>query len=189
MKKKLMIDIDDVIVNQDGWLYLVNSFLGANYTIDDVKGYYIQDLVPNEDINSFANYFITKNVYDYGKIYKDCINVLKELSEPYDVYICSAYIYRDDVLFSAKLLKYKFEFLYKNFSFLNPSHFIFSDDKSILKFDIKIDDKLDNLIGAETKILYTAYHNKNISDEKLKKSNIVRVNNWMDIKNILLKKN
>ena len=173
MKKKLMIDIDDVIVNQDGWIYLVNSFLGTNYTIDDVRGYYIQDLIP-------------KHVYDYGKINNDCINVLKELSEKYDVYICSAYIYRDDISFSAKLLKYKFEFLYKNFSFLNPSHFIFCDNKSILNFDIKIDDKLDNLIGAETKILYTAYHNKNISDEKLKESNIVRVNNWIDIKNILL---
>ena len=35
-------------------------------------------------------------------------------------------------------------------------------DKSVLNCTIKIDDSIKNLIGAERKLLYTAYHNKNI---------------------------
>lgn len=186
MKKKIMIDMDDVLIDQTCWLNPVNKFLNTNYKIDDVKGYYIQDLIPKERLSEYTKYFKMQNIYDKAVMQKNCVKVIKELSEKYDIYICTAYIYRDDASFSSSLLKYKFDFLYKNFPFLNPSHFIFCDDKSILNFDIKIDDKIDNLSRADIKLMYTAYHNKNISEEYLNENNIIRVNNWIDIKNILL---
>ena len=52
--------------------------------------------------------------------------------------------------------------------------------------DIKIDDKIENLVNGDIKILFTAYHNKNISDEELKNQGIIRAKDWLDIKKILL---
>lgn len=61
--------------------------------------------------------------------------------------------------------------------FENPIMF---DDK------IYIDDKVNNIEGATTKLLYTAWHNKDITKEELEKQNIIRVNNWKEIGKILL---
>ena len=62
------------------------------------------------------------------------------------------------------------------------------DHHSAEEVRVKIDDRIDNLKGAKTKILYTAYHNKDISDKELMKKKIIRANNWNDIKNILVSK-
>lgn len=184
--KTVMIDIDDTITNQDNWIYLVNDFLKSNYTIDDVEGYNIQDLVPENKKKEFIKYFNDKNIYDYCKIYDDCIEVIKKLNSKYDVYICSSYLFPDNIIYSAKLLKDKFEFLYKVFPFINPKNFIFCNYKSFLNFDIKIDDSINHLENAEVKLLYTAYHNKSMSDKLLLENNVKRVNNWKEIENILL---
>ena len=80
----------------------------------------------------------------------------------------------------------KYDFLIKNFPFLDPMNFVFVGNKSILKSDIKIDDKIENLVNGDIKILFTAYHNKNISDEELKNQGIIRAKDWLDIKKILL---
>lgn len=85
------------------------------------------------------------------------------------------------------MLKHKFEFLVKFFPFLDPNRFTFQTNKSIFDCHIKIDDKISNLDNAEMKLLYTAYHNKTISDAELKEKGIIRVYNWKDIENILLK--
>ena len=45
--KKIMIDMDDVICD-GGFLSLVNQFLGTSYQKEDIKTYYIQDLIPKE---------------------------------------------------------------------------------------------------------------------------------------------
>ncbi len=184
--KRIIIDLDDVITTSDGWLHVINTFLGTNYTEQDGPSYYLQDLVPKDKWEDYLAYFRTQNTYDFCKINEDCVEVIKELNEKYDIYICSAYVYRDDVMYSADALKYKFEFLIKNFPFIEPKKFVFLNNKNIIKCDIRIDDKLSNLEEAKTKILFTAYHNKTISNEELKERNVVRVNNWKEIKNILL---
>lgn len=185
---RIMIDIDNTIADSNGWLYLVNKFLNTNYTMDDVGDYYIQDLVPKERKDEFTKFFIKYNTYKYANVFPNCVEVIKKLNEKYDVYICSAYIFRDDLDYPGDALKYKYEFLRKTFPFMDPNKFIFLTDKEILNCEVKIDDVLSNLSNAKIKLLFTSYHNKNISDEELKKQGIVRVNNWLEIENILLKK-
>lgn len=184
--KRVLIDVDDVITNQDGWLYVINDFLKTNYTVEDVKGYYIQDLVPIEMKNEFVKFFLTQNTYSHSKINDNCIEVIKKLNEKYEIYFCSSYVFRDSPENSGIFLMQKFDFLKNNFPFIDPSRFTFQSNKSLLNCDIKIDDIVRNLKNAEMKILYTAYHNKNISDEELKLKNIIRANNWKDIEKILL---
>lgn len=36
------------------------------------------------------------------------------------------------------------------------------------------------------KMLFTAYHNKDITDEELKDNEVIRVNGWKEIEKILL---
>lgn len=38
------------------------------------------------------------------------------------------------------------------------------------------------------KLLFTAWHNKNLTKEELDRQNIIRVSNWKKIKSLLLKK-
>lgn len=185
--KKIMIDMDDVICD-GGFLSLVNQFLKANYTLKDVKSYYIQDLIHKEQYKEWSEFFNTKNVYDYVKFLPNTYEVMEKLSKKYELYITTAYIFRDNEEYSANNLKNKFEWLSKNLPFISPDNYIFTTNKEIINCDIKIDDKLSNLSGnAQMKMLFTAYHNKELTDKELEKNGVIRVNGWKDIEKILLK--
>ena len=184
MKQTIMVDMDEVIA-EGGFLHLVNEFGKTNYTLDDVKGYYMQDLVP--DKQEFFKYFITKNQYDYSRLLPDVVEVLKILQEYFDIYIGTSYTIKEIPRECGIILLQKHNFLYDNLPFIPPENYIFICNKSLLNCDIKIDDKLDNLTNAKVKLLFTAYHNKDLSDEYLQSLGVIRVNNWLEIKNILLK--
>ena len=54
---------------------------------------------------------------------------------------------------------------------------------------MNLDDNVKNLIGpgVERKILFTAYHNKNINDQRLMELGIERAENFNHVKKLLLK--
>ena len=56
MKKTLMVDMDDVIVSE-GFLYLINDFLGTNYTENDFNKFYMQNIIPKNFKSDFFEYF------------------------------------------------------------------------------------------------------------------------------------
>ncbi len=183
--KKIMVDMDDVICD-GGFLSLVNQFLGTHYQKEDIKTYYIQDIIPKEKYPEWSEFFSTKNVYEECSMLPDSYEVLQRLAKKYEIYIATAYIFRDKEAYSGNNLKNKFEYLYHNLPFLSPNRYIFTTNKEILNCDIKIDDKLSNLAGtAEKKLLFTAYHNKTIPQEELKQHGVIRVNNWKEIEKIL----
>ncbi len=184
MKTKIMVDMDDVIVT-GGFLYLINDFLGTNYIEEDFKSFYMQDII--EDKKAFFNYFLTKNMYDYCKLSDNAYEVLNYLNEKYDLYIGTSYIFKEIPKESGKILLDKFYYLQDKLPFISPYKYIFLGDKSVLNFEIKIDDKEENLEGANKKILFTAYHNVNILDEELKTKGIDRALNWLDVKELVLK--
>ena len=163
--KRLLIDMDDVIC-ENGFIRMINEFLGTNYKSEDANSYY---------------------VYDYVNIVKDAPEVIEKLNEFYDIYIITAYIFRDKPEISGSQLKNKFDYLTKNLPFIDPKKFIFLSDKELVDADIRIDDSVDKLKGqAEMKLLFTAYHNKNIADAELKEKKLTRVNSWKEIEKILL---
>lgn len=184
MKKRIMVDMDDVITT-GGFLHLINEYLKTNYTENDFESFYMQDIVPNKD--KFFKWFKTNNMYDYCSLTPNVYEVLEKLSKNYEIFIGTSYIIRDIIKDTAFLLPQKYEFLINNFPFINPNNIIFLGNKSVLNCDIKIDDRIDNLDGAKTKILFTAWHNKNISKDELNNKGIKRANNWKEIENIFLK--
>lgn len=184
MKKRIMVDMDDVITT-GGFLHLINEYLKTNYTEDNFESFYMQDIVPNKD--EFFKWFKTRNMYDYCSLTPNVYEVLEKLSKNYEIFIGTSYIIRDIIKDTAFLLPQKYEFLINTFPFINPNNIIFLGNKRVLNCDIKIDDRIDNLDGAKTKILFTAWHNKNISKDELNSKDIKRANNWKEIENIFLK--
>lgn len=180
----LMVDMDDVITH-GGLLYLINDFLGTNYAESDFTDFYMQNIIPNKE--DFFKYFITKNLYDYCTLAPNAYEILEQLNNKYEVFIGTSYIYPEIKKDSGIILLHKYNYLYENLPFINPKNYVFLGNKEILNCDIKIDDKIENLKNARTKLLYSAYHNKDINEKVLTNNNIKRVDNWNDIKIKLLK--
>lgn len=193
VRKKILLDVDEVICSS-GFLSAVNEFLGTNYEIDDFTDYYIdRKAIPKEQIEEFKEFVNNRNLYENTYILPGATEVIKRLNEVYDIYICSACVNGLNVEGSGKIFMDKYNFLIKNFSFLNPEHFIFTNTKNLFKADIQIDDRLSNLDDEiEIKILFPSYHNKNVTDEELKQKGVLRAgydwrNGWNEIEKILLK--
>lgn len=183
--KTIMVDMDDVLTC-DNFPRILENYLGYKPDYDKIKTYYLQDILEDKK-DDFFQKFKDMNLYENATLLPDCYQVLKELSNDYKIYICTDYIWREIVPYAGNNLKNKYEFLYEKLDFIEPKNYIFAADKSVVNCDIKIDDKLNNLEGASTKLLFTAWHNKDLKEEELKNQNIIRVNNWKEIKEILLK--
>ena len=184
--EKLIVDMDDVIT-ENGFIRMINEFLNTNYKPEDAESYYINDLIPKEKLEEWVKFYKEKNVYDYVNIVEGAKETLEKLNKKYDLYIATAYVFRDAPEVSGKTLNDKYNYLMENLPFIDPHKFIFISNKDLLEADIRIDDSPKKLTGkAKLKLLFTAYHNKNMSDEELEENNFVRVNNWKDVEKILL---
>lgn len=184
-KKTIMLDMDDVITIH-GLSNLMEKFLGKKLEETNNNTYYRQDLLGDKK-DDFFKFFVTQNLYDNVDIVDNCKEVLEEICKYYDVYITTDYIWRDVPDYAGDNMRNKFNFLNENFPFLDRKKYIFTGSKNIVKCDIRIDDKIENLIGDDLeKYLFTAYHNKTISKGELDKLGIVRVNSWLELSKILL---
>lgn len=186
--KKIMIDMDDVIVKlSQKVLEGVNKITGENYSTDEIKTYYIQDLIPKEKTNEWEEYLKTNNLYEGIEIKEGAVEAIQKIQEKYETYLGSAFIFKDMVEVSGVHLKNKYDFLVKNIPEIKPETFVFLSNKEVLDCDIKIDDRIDNLSGnAKLKILFSEYHNMDITDEELKEKNVIRAHSWKEIEEILL---
>lgn len=187
-KKTIMIDMDEVIVVGNFSNYLI-EFLGK-VDFCQIHSQYRQDLIKGKE-EEFKTIYKYKNLYknnngDYIEPLPNCIEVIKELNEKYDVYIATTYIWKEDVIDAATNLKNKFEYLHYWLPFIDTNNFIFMTDKTKIKYDIGIDDRVSNLENCDKKLLFTEFRNKKLTDNELKAKGIVRVNNWLDVKEELI---
>ncbi len=190
-KKSIMIDMDEVIV-KGRFSEFLDEFLGG-VDFEKLNSFYRQDLIKGRE-EEFKEIYKYKNLYKtdedvYVKPLPNCVETIKKLNEFYNVYIATSYIWKKDVIDASQNLKNKHEYLKHFFPFLDENNFIYIADKTKLKFDIGIDDRVSFLVNCDKKILFTEFRNKNISEEDLKKDNIIRANNWLDVYKILLNNN
>ncbi len=182
-KKTLMVDMDNVIT--DGIFFeLIQEFLGKKINRNEVKTYYLQELI-EEQKEEFWNKVKDRDFYEGAPLLDNCYEVLKELNEKYDIYIVTSYLWKDVIDISGKTLNDKYYYLRRMLPFIEPEKYIFANNKNLFNFDVKIDDRLCNLEGAKIKILFDAWHNREINDKELEDKGIYRVNNWLEILNIL----
>ena len=186
--KKAIIDIDDVLA-LDTFLNALNYFNKSNFKYEDVKGYYVESLIPEEKITEFRKFMRETNIYKYARIAPNSYEVLMQMMlEGYDIYLTSKFYSDIDKIIIPELLPYKCEFLQRNYPFIPTKNYIFINDKLMLDVDLRIDDSISNLGGNGINLLFSAYHNKNIEKEELENKQILRVNDWEDIGNKVLKK-
>ena len=187
-KKSIMIDMDEVIVIGRFSEFLV-EFLGK-VDFNQLHSQYRQDLIKGRE-EEFKQIYQYKNLYkndneDYIEPLPNCVEVMQELNRKYDVYIATAYIWKENVIDASTNLKNKFEYLHYWLPFIDTNNFIFMTDKTKIRYDIGIDDRLSNLENCDKKLLFTEFRNKKLTDKKKKKKGIIRVNNWLDVKKELL---
>ena len=181
--KTIMVDMDNVITD-GSFLTYINEYMGTNYRFEDLTDYYyVQQLIG--DRGDFWDYISDKNFYENAPLIADCYDVLKKLNDSYNIYIVTTYLWNESKDYSGKNLMNKYYYLREKLPFIKPEKFIFSSNKEIMNFDIRIDDRINNLNGANTKLLFTAWHNKNIDDAVLKDSNVIRVSGWKEIEELL----
>jgi len=181
-KKKLLVDFDNVVC-EDVFLTHINKFLNTNYKLKNIKEYLLDELVPSDKMEEFYTYLFSDDLYKNAKLITGAKEALKKLNEKYDIYICSACIIVKRPKVSGLMFSYKFNFLIKKLSFLDPNKFIFTSSKDICCGDILLDDYHSNLktSNAKRKLLFDSYHNRHYSDEDLKRYNIERVVGWDDV--------
>ena len=182
--KTIMIDMDDVITFVD-FMKIIEEYVGHKVHNQN-NDYYLDDLF-GEKKEEFFNNFANINLYENATLMKDCYNTLKELNEKYDIYICTTYVWNSALEGSSTNLKNKYDCLLKELPFIHPDKYIFTSHKELFQADIKIDDKIENLENSSIKLLFSAWHNHRFTDSELQSRGVIRVNNWQDIKNILLK--
>lgn len=185
--KKAIIDLDDVL-SLNAFLNMLNAFNNSNYKYEDIGCYYVEEILPPDKLNKYKDFFIKNNVYDYAEVAPYSKEVLMKLMLEYEVYICSdcySEIHKDII---SELVPRKCEFIKRNYPFISPKNFIFTHDKSLIESDLKIDDKIINLSNSNIKLLFDAYHNKDITFSTLEENGVLRVNNWKDIEIKVLKK-
>lgn len=181
--KTIMVDMDNVLTGGN-FFKIIEDYLGYKLDINSIKGYFLQDILKDKKEDFFAK-FKDMDLYENASLLPGAYEVLKRLAKRYKIYVCTDYIFKEIVEFAGNNLKNKYNFLYKNLDFIGPKNFIFAYDKSVIDCDIKIDDRIDNLEGAKIKLLFTAYHNKDLDNEELRKQGIIRVNNWKEIEDLL----
>lgn len=183
-----MIDLDETIVS-GGYLESLNEYLGTNYKQEDIKEYYISNILPPEENDKYLSYFYKNvNVYDKAHIIPNALEVIEELSKVYDLYICTAFYDKrkpDDCIVMSN---HKYRWIRENLPYINPRKILLTSAKELIMCDVKIDDKVSNLKRGYGKIkpLLTTSHNKDYTKEELASYGIMRVDNWLEIRHILL---
>lgn len=185
--KKIMIDLDETICSPS-YLKAVNKYLNTNYKYEDIKTYFVEDIIEEDKKQDFLDYFYRNvNVYDEAMILPDALGVIEKLSHFYEIYIVSAFVDKRRIKESGIMAKYKYEWILKNMPFIDPKKIVLTGSKDIIMCDIKIDDKVGNLKGyGETKLLMDQLHNQKYSFEELTNLNIKRVYDWQQVEAILL---
>lgn len=179
--KKIVIDVDEVICNTT-FLYYINKFLKSNYKLEDFDTYYLDDIIPKDKKEDFYDFYMKHDVYEKAELIEGAYEGLKWINENYELYLLSSCIMFNKEKESGKLFMDKYNFIMSKLPYINPERIIFSNVKNMIVADIQVDDRLKHLLGPITeKILFTAYHNRKISEEELMKYNVKRINNWVEL--------
>lgn len=182
MKKRIMIDMDDVIT--DGtFRKQIEEYIGEEIDTDKT-GYYLQNALGDRKEEFFRKGPL--NMFEDAPLKEDAYEVINALNEVYDVYLVTSYTIPDAHYQEGNHLKYKMEYLQKHLPFLRTEQIIYLNDKSLIDFDIRIDDSIRHLSKGEVLLLFDAYNNQKITKEELDAKNIKRVMNWQEIAEILL---
>lgn len=170
----IMCDIDDICNNLvEKTIELYNSRFNKNIQIESLTSYSFADCLSKEDANSIVSLFKEKKLWNSLSPIAGASNGLKTLiRQGHQVYMATA---TNPINFA-----WKVEWMSKHFPFINTDNIMRAVDKSLLKCDIIIDDRMDNLIGNTAYKICLDYP-WNRDERKDFIYDIYRTHNWKEI--------
>jgi len=175
IRKRIAIDMDETICDTMArHLEWYNAEFGSNLTRNDLLGTKIYHRVPAEHAHIVRAYPNKAEFFVDIPPYENAIEVIKELSEHFDVFIATAAMEHPTSFVP------KYEWLVKYLPFLSPMNFIFCGNKGIVNADYLIDDSSRHFeFFCGKGIMFTAPHN-------IYEAADVRVDNWLAVRTLFL---
>ena len=172
MKKRLLVDMDGVLA--DIYQQAINFEYAESGRLIKIK-----DLEGEDEIVAFPN--AAKHVRQQGffrtaPVIPNAFDVMQLLSKVYDIFIVSA------AMEFPNSLEEKYYWLEEHFPFIPWNNIVLCGSKTVVQGDILIDDHYKNLDPFENRtLLFTQPHNISRNDNGHE-----RVNNWLEVKDLLL---
>ena len=174
--KRIAIDMDDVLAKTTHVIIdRINEIVKQNYTYEELlqgdvavkEAFYAHYLAHN-------SFLWEPGFFENIPVNEDAVEVVKKLTERYEVFIVSA------ATEFPNSLKEKLVWMETYFPFITWKHIVFCGHKHMILADYLIDDHEKNLkTFTGTPLLFTAPHNLHIHDYE-------RMNTWLDVKARLL---
>jgi len=175
MELDICLDCDGVLADfQSEALNIVNELLDSNYKIDDITDYYIQRLLPCDNLkNRFYEILNSSNIVLNLKPFEEAIEGFNKLKEIANIHILTA-----PLLTYPNWIKHRNLWLQKYFK-IDPKLVIHTHAKYMIYSDFFVDDKPENIIEWKDKnsygnaILWKQKYNEN---EKI--DDVYHFNDW-----------
>jgi len=166
--KRIALDMDEVIADiYAKFLFYFERDFGWRPQAKDYRGKKIYEM---EGAAYLRNYLYANGFFADVKVMPHSQEVVKALQEHYDIFIVTSTMeFRNS-------LADKYDWIRTNFPFIPWKNIVMCGDKTIIKADYMIDDKVRNLAAFKGKgLLYTASHN-------IDNQSFTRVNDWLEIR-------
>jgi len=171
--KRICVDMDEVLADALGKLIRrYNAEFHERLTVQDMWGNWMVNVLPASRQDRLMAYLQEDDFFEDLDVMPDSQRVVERLSRYYEIFVATA------AMEFPKSFGPKFRWLRRHFPYLQPTHFVFCGDKSILHADYLIDDMprhFERFVGQG--ILFTAAHNAKVAAQ-------VRVNNWLDVEDL-----
>ncbi|MBN3525141.1 5' nucleotidase, NT5C type [Paenibacillus apiarius] len=165
--ERIAIDMDEVMADTAAThMEWYNRDYHDNLTSMELQGMTLVQARPGRR-QEIESYYGREDFFRQLKVMEYSQEVIRELSEHYDIYITTA------AMEVPASFRAKYDWLKENFGFLSDMNFVFCGDKSIVRAEYMIDDNVKQLRRFQGQgILFTAPHN-------VRETGYARVNNWL----------
>jgi 5'-nucleotidase len=157
-KERIIIDMDEVMADTMGDMI---DWYSRQYEqqVDKEKmlvGSWVKGF-PDEHQQLIRQRLLSEGFFRNLPVMKDAVDVIRELNEKYEVFICSA------ATEFPNSLKDKLEWLLDHFPYLSWKQLVLCGDKRLINGDYMIDDHVRNLeVFCGKPYLFTSWHNLNV---------------------------
>lgn len=168
MKKKIALDMDEVIVNiYNRFITLYEEQYEITPNPEDYAGRKFYDL---KGAGNYREFLFEPGFFADLPIFEGAAEVINWLNNHFDLFIVTA-----AQEFPNSLID-KYYWLQKYLPLISWKQYVFCGDKSIINADYMIDDHVHNLATFKgVGLLFTAPHNIN-------EKGYIRLNNWNEVK-------
>lgn len=176
-RPRVAVDMDEVIADSlTRHLSLYNRVTGENVTPELIREKGLEVSIPPKHRGFFEQLPHEEGFFNDLSVIVNSQHALQQLSLEFDVFITSA------AMEVPRSFDAKFRWLQEHFPFIPPSNIVFCGDKGIIDADYLIDDRSRHFRRFRgSGMLFTAPHNA-------RELAHLRVNNWVEVLAILLKR-